>query len=192
MKYLFVGLGNPGQDYHGTRHNIGFEVIDFFASYYQFPEFQIKGQGLFSSFTIDCHTTILYKPTTFMNLSGKALIALVQFFKLPLDHIFVFHDDLNISPGDIRMKQGGGHGGHNGLKSIDQAIGKAYWRVRIGIGHPGDRDLVSSYVLGRFRPPEREKIHSLFSPMALHIPQVFTRTPTKYINDVKHDLNGVH
>lgn len=146
--WLLVGLGNPGNGYAMNRHNIGFMVIDalsgpaMFKSKYKshFAEAQLGGQR-----------TLLLKPQTYMNLSGEAVREVATFFKIDPERIAVFHDELDLLPGQLRIKKGGGHGGHNGLKSIDAHLGtKDYWRLRLGIGHPGHKDEVSPYVLSDF------------------------------------------
>lgn len=113
-----------------------------------------KFQGQFAEFKFQNKTVYALKPLTYMNLSGRSVAELVRFYKIPLDNTYVFHDDLDLAPGKIRLKQGGGNGGHNGLKSLDQFISPQYWRVRIGIGHPGHRDAVSGYVLSNFAKEE--------------------------------------
>lgn len=153
--YLIVGLGNPGPQYENNRHNVGFMVIDAIAKHYAFPDFTQKYNGLFSQGVIDGKKTFLLKPQTFMNLSGKSLAKIVPFFKIPLNQVVVIHDELDLKPGKTRVKKGGGAGGHNGLKSIDGLIGKEYKRVRVGIGHPGHKDLVHSYVLNNFQKEDQ-------------------------------------
>lgn len=147
---LFVGLGNPGEQYHNNRHNIGFMVVDALAQTHKFSVPKTKFKGIVQEGTFQGKKVYLFKPLTYMNLSGTAVSELANFYKIPLHEIVVIHDDLDLDPGKIRMKQGGGHGGHNGLKSLDAHLGNDYWRLRIGIGHPGVRDFVSPYVLSNF------------------------------------------
>jgi PTH1 family peptidyl-tRNA hydrolase len=148
--FLFVGLGNPGAKYENNRHNIGFKVIDSIASFFKVSSFQSKFQGDFAVIKEKEKTIFLFKPQTYMNLSGNAVASLLKFYKIPLNHVFVIHDDLDLLPGKIKIKQGGGSGGHNGLGSIDKNCGPNYFRIRLGIGHSGDKNLVSDYVLSNF------------------------------------------
>lgn len=163
---LFVGLGNPGSQYAKTRHNAGFLAIDEIRASYGFSPEKSRDGGLVSEGFIDGQKIIIFKPLSYMNLSGGPVGRMAQFHKIPPEKIFVFHDDLDIEPGKVRIKQGGGHGGHNGLKSLDSHIGKNYWRIRIGIGHPGDKDLVSNYVLHPFSKNEMRILTSLAAAIA--------------------------
>lgn len=147
---LFVGLGNPGAKYARNRHNIGFMALDRIAEDHGFAPWRAKFQGQLAEGTLGSEKVLLLKPETFMNLSGQSVTAAMRFFKLTPADITVFHDELDLAPGKLRVKQGGGHAGHNGLRSIHQHIGSDYARVRIGIGHPGHKDRVSGYVLSDF------------------------------------------
>lgn len=161
MTILLIGLGNPGDQYLLTRHNAGFIFIDALAHYHKFPPFKEKFKGLYSHGTIDNKPFILLKPQTFMNLSGESVQALMAFYKIKLDQVVVIHDELDLPPLEIRVKKGGGNGGHNGLKSISQFSGNDYWRIRIGIGHPGVREMVSNYVLSAFSKDDLAKLPSM-------------------------------
>ena len=152
--WVFVGLGNPGANYSLNRHNVGFMAMDVIADHFRAPVFKIKSNTALSEVSMPGQRIFLLKPQTFMNLSARGVAPLLAFFKIPLDHVVVFHDDLDLEPGRIKIKCGGGSGGHNGLKSLDQSLGKDYWRVRIGIGHPGHKDAVTGYVLSNFRREE--------------------------------------
>lgn len=147
---LIVGLGNPGAKYAHNRHNVGFMAIDRLADDYGFPAFASKHHGLVSQGKIGQESVILLKPQTFMNLSGQAVQPVMAFYKIVPQDIWVWHDELELPVGRVRIKTAGGHGGHNGLKDIDARIGQNYHRVRIGIGHPGIKSMVSSYVLSDF------------------------------------------
>ena len=150
MIKLIVGLGNPGREYQDTRHNAGFWLVEQLARklgisfnlegkyFAEVAKTKVAGQDLW-----------LLKPQTYMNLSGKAVLSLASFYKILPEEILVVHDELDFKPGTTKLKQGGGNGGHNGLKDIDRVIGKNYWRVRIGIGHPGDASKVAGYVLNK-------------------------------------------
>ncbi|MEP3892304.1 MAG: aminoacyl-tRNA hydrolase [Hellea sp.] len=151
---LWVGLGNPGAKYAGNRHNIGFMAIDAIGADHHFPADKAQFKGLARQGLIDGHKVLLLKPMTFMNESGQSVQAAMQFYKIPLENVTVFHDELDLVPGKFRMKIGGGIAGHNGLRSIRQHCGEDFQRVRLGIGHPGHKDRVHSYVLSDFAKAE--------------------------------------
>ena len=153
---LFVGLGNPGAKYAHNRHNVGFMALEQIASDHGFAPWRGKFQGSVSEGRLGREKVILLKPETFMNRSGQSVGEAMRFYKLTPDDVLVFHDELDLAPGKIRVKQGGGHAGHNGLRSIHQHIGQTYGRVRIGIGHPGHKDRVSGYVLHDFAKADAE------------------------------------
>ncbi len=157
---LIVGLGNPGREYETTRHNAGFLWVDELA---REQKLNFKSEGKFHGLTargqLHGHEVLLLKPQTFMNASGKAVGAVVQFYKIAPAEMLVVHDELDLPPGVARLKMGGGHGGHNGLKDIIAHLGsRDFWRLRLGIGHPGERGEVSDYVLNDPRREERELI----------------------------------
>ena len=152
---LLVGLGNPGGKHHNNRHNIGFMAADKIRETYDFSPYRRRFQGLISEGKIGKNSVRILKPTTFMNESGRSVGETIKFFKLSSDKVFVFYDDLDLVPGKCRIKLGGGAGGHNGLKSLDNQIGNEYWRVRLGIGHPGHKDRVLRYVLQDFAKKEQ-------------------------------------
>ena len=155
---LIVGLGNPGSRYQATRHNAGFWFVDEYAAR---RGVALKTAARYRGEVAECDGVWWLKPSTFMNLSGQSVAALAGFYKIPLSDILVVHDELDLPPGTARLKQGGGHGGHNGLRSMITEMGGAdFWRLRIGIGHPGHKDLVTDYVLGRPSADERELIES--------------------------------
>jgi len=157
---LIVGLGNPGPEYEATRHNVGFWWVDVLAHANKLNfKSESKFHGLTARNQLHGHDVLLLKPQTFMNDSGRSVGALAQFYKIDPAEILVVHDELDLPPGVARLKMGGGHGGHNGLKDIVAHLGtKDFWRLRIGIGHPGDRAEVVNYVLGNPRKEERELI----------------------------------
>ncbi|MDF3034169.1 MAG: aminoacyl-tRNA hydrolase [Alphaproteobacteria bacterium] len=163
--FVLVGLGNPGQKYALNRHNIGFMAVDSLAAAYHFPPFKIKFSAMVSEGTIGRHKVLLCKPMTYMNLSGQPAGDLIRFYKIPPASVYVVHDDLDLEPGQIKLKIGGGNGGHNGLKSLDQHISQGYWRVRLGIGHPGrtslQKDRVTDYVLSNFSRNDEEWLTSV-------------------------------
>ena len=151
---LFVGLGNPGREHAAQRHNIGFMALDAIAGRYSAPAFRARFQGLVGELTLGGERVVLLKPETYMNESGRSVQAAMAFFKIALKDVVVLHDELDIPPGTVRVKTGGGNAGHNGLRSITAMIGNDYRRVRLGIGHPGLKELVHGYVLGPFAKSE--------------------------------------
>lgn len=158
---LYVGLGNPGAQYAGNRHNIGFMALDRIASDHGFSPWRSRFQAQVAEGVLGGEKVVLLKPQTFMNLSGQAVGEAMRFWKLTPADIIVFHDELDIAPFKLRLKTGGGHAGHNGLRSIHQHIGEAYARVRLGIGHPGHKDRVAAYVLNDFAKAEAEGLDDL-------------------------------
>src|SRR5689334_16778167 len=158
---LFVGLGNPGGQYALNRHNVGFMAIDAIAATHDFPAWRKRFSGLSAEGKLGNESVLLFKPQTFMNESGRAVGEAVRFYKLTLGDVVVFHDELDLAPGKVRVKTGGGVAGHNGLRSITAHIGNDYRRVRIGIGHPGVKHLVHPHVLSDFAKSERPWVIAL-------------------------------
>ena len=165
---LFVGLGNPGSRYAGNRHNVGFMAIDAIAHRFKAATWRKRFQSESTECVIGTEKALLLKPETFMNNSGQAVQEAAQFYKIALSDIIVFHDELDLAPGKVRVKLDGGNAGHNGLRSITQHCGNAYRRVRIGIGHPGHKDAVHPWVLNDFSKEEREWVSDLCEAMADH------------------------
>ncbi|WFE73213.1 aminoacyl-tRNA hydrolase [Roseinatronobacter sp. S2] len=163
---LFVGLGNPGTKYAANRHNIGFMALDRIASEHGFAPWRSKFQGSMTEGRIGREKLVLLKPGTFMNLSGQSVGEALRFYKLELADLVVFHDELDLAPGKLRLKQGGGHAGHNGLRSIHAHAGPDYARVRLGIGHPGHKDRVSAYVLSDFAKSDQDWLDALLQGIA--------------------------
>jgi peptidyl-tRNA hydrolase, PTH1 family len=155
---IWVGLGNPGAQYALNRHNIGFMVADALADFYDFSSFTKRFKSLASEGRIGGEKILLLKPQTFMNVSGEAVRAALDFYKLDRGVVTVLHDELDIAPFCVKLKTGGGSAGHNGIKSVAQHIGADFQRVRLGIGHPGRRDAVHDYVLGNFSRKEQEEL----------------------------------
>ncbi len=159
---LFVGLGNPGAKYAGNRHNIGFMALDRIAADHGFGPWKAAFKAEVSEGRLGAGKVLLVKPQTFMNLSGESVRAAMAFYKLTPADVVVFHDELDLAPGRARVKAGGGHAGHNGLRSIHQHLGTdAYARVRLGIGHPGHKDAVAAYVLNDFAKADRDWLEDL-------------------------------
>lgn len=170
MDFLIVGLGNPGREHAQQRHNVGFMAVDRMAERWRADNWKKKFSGDICAATIQKHSVFLLKPQTYMNLSGDSVEQAARFYKIPVDKIIVLHDELDIPFASVRVKQGGGHGGHNGLRSIDACMGNAnYWRIRIGIGHPGEKYLVTPYVLGNFHDDERDTMDKILDGLADHI-----------------------
>ncbi|MBY6201400.1 aminoacyl-tRNA hydrolase [Maritalea mobilis] len=153
---LWVGLGNPGPKYAGNRHNIGWMAVERIAEDHGFAPWRSKFQGSLTEGSLKGEKVLLLKPETFMNLSGQSVGEAMRFYKLSPADVTVFHDELDLAPGKVRVKQGGGHAGHNGLRSIHQHIGEAYQRIRLGIGHPGHKDRVAGYVLSDFAKADQD------------------------------------
>jgi PTH1 family peptidyl-tRNA hydrolase len=169
--WLLVGLGNPGDKYAGNRHNVGFMAIDQIASDYTFPAFRSKFDGLLSEGRIKGQKVALLKPQTFMNDSGRSVGQALRFFKVTPNRVIVFYDELDLPPFKVKVKKGGGTAGHNGLKSIDAHLNRAdYWKVRLGIGHPGDRNRVSGYVLSDFSKEEQQSAPQWIDAVAKYTP----------------------
>lgn len=180
--HLLTGLGNPGARYAGNRHNIGFMVIDALTRAHGFSAPSQKFGGLFQEGRVGTHKVLAFRPLTFMNLSGQAVGEALRFYKLEPGQLIVFHDELDLPLGRLRVKQGGGSGGHNGLKSIDAHVGAEYWRVRLGIGHPGNKDLVTPYVLSDFPKDERAVADELIAAAAAHLPLLLDGDAAGYMN----------
>ena len=186
---LFVGLGNPGENHSKNRHNIGFMVVDTIVNRYGGTPWKKKFQGLASEVTLNQEKLIFLKPSTFMNLSGQSVSDASRFFKLSSTEICVFHDELDLPFLKIRTKIGGGHAGHNGLRSIQQHLGPDYFRVRLGIGHPGDKAKVASYVLSNFPKNSDADLSVLLEVVAEGFPQLQEGNQEKFLNIVSGQSN---
>ena len=163
---LFVGLGNPGERYVGNRHNIGFMAVQAVAKRHGIAPWRRRFQGVAVEGTIGGEKLLLLLPGTYMNESGRAVAEAAHFYKLEAGNVVVFHDEAELAPGKVRLKKGGGNAGHNGLRSISEHIGNDYHRVRLGIGHPGNKDLMESYVLQDFAKDERPWVEALCDVVA--------------------------
>jgi PTH1 family peptidyl-tRNA hydrolase len=181
---LFVGLGNPGPKYAGNRHNIGFMALDRIAADHGFSPWRKAFQGLVAEGRLGNEKVALLKPETFMNLSGQSVQGALAFWKLPLGDLTVFHDELDLAPGKLRLKQGGGHAGHNGLRSIHGHLGDAYARVRLGIGHPGHKDAVAAYVLHDFAKADQDWLEDLLRGISEGAPALAAGDGQKFMNAV--------
>ncbi len=188
--HLIAGLGNPGEKYRHNRHNVGFMAIDEIATRHGFPPFRQKFQGLVAEGTIGQHKVLLLKPQTFMNSSGDSVQQAAQFYKLGPADLTVFYDEIDLAPGRVRVKRGGGTGGHNGLRSIDPQIGNAYRRVRIGVGHPGHKDAVMPHVLGDFSKADREWLAPLLEAIAANVVLLLDGDDNTYMNRLAIAVQG--
>lgn len=178
---LLVGLGNPGNQYEGNRHNIGFMAIDAIAREHGIGQFRSKHAGLLAEGTIAGEKVMLLKPQTFMNRSGDSVQQAAKFFKIEPSDIIVFYDELDLAPGKVRVKIGGGNGGHNGLRSIDPQIGLDYKRVRLGIGHPG-KEFVTPHVLGDFAKADKSWLDPLLDGIGKHIALLLKGDDSGFMN----------
>lgn len=181
---LFVGLGNPGTKHQGNRHNIGFMAIDAIARRHGFSPWRRRFQGETAEGAIDGERVILLKPATYMNESGRSVGEAAQFFKIGESDIVVLHDEIELPPSKVRVKVGGGIAGHNGLRSISAHVGNEYRRVRLGVGHPGVKDLVHIHVLNDFAKTERPWVEALCEIVADHAGLLATGKDASFANKV--------
>ena len=185
---LFAGLGNPGAKYARNRHNIGFMAVDAIAADHGFGPWRAKFRGRVSEGTLGAEKVILLKPETFMNLSGQSVGEAARFYKLAPEDVVVFHDELDLAPGKLRVKQGGGHAGHNGLRSIEAHIGRDFARVRLGIGHPGHKDRVAGYVLQDFAKADADWLDDLMRGVGDGAPWLAEGKPDRFQTAVAQRL----
>jgi PTH1 family peptidyl-tRNA hydrolase len=183
MKIL-VGLGNPGSQYAGHRHNIGFMAMDRIASDHGFGPWRAKFNGDVSEGRLGADKVLLLKPTTFMNDSGRSVQAACAFHKVAPADVIVFHDELDLAPSKVRLKTGGGHAGHNGLRSIHAHLGPEYDRVRLGIGHPGHKDRVAGYVLHDFAKADQDWLDDVMRGISDGIGQLIDGHGDKFLNAI--------
>ncbi|UWQ23061.1 aminoacyl-tRNA hydrolase [Jannaschia sp. W003] len=181
---LWVGLGNPGAKYAGNRHNVGFMALDRIAADHGFPAWRSKFQAELSEGRFGSERVALLKPATFMNLSGQSVGEAMRFLKIESTAVTVFHDELDLAPFKLRLKAGGGHAGHNGLRSIHQHLGPHYDRVRIGIGHPGHKDRVSGYVLSDFAKSEGDALDDMLRGISDGAPKLAAGDGPGFLNAV--------
>lgn len=189
MTVLIVGLGNPGPQYALTRHNVGFMQLDILADDYHFSPQVRKGKSLIREGRFGDRKVLLVKPLTYMNLSGHAVAELVTFYKISLDNVYVIHDDLDLEPFKVRLKKGGGAGGHNGLKSLDSTVGKEYWRLRIGVGRPDDKKNVSNYVLSPFSSSEQDTLADLLGAISDDINLLLKGEGDRFLTSVSQSFS---
>ncbi len=187
---LLIGLGNPGAEHSRNRHNIGFMALDAIAETHGFGPWRNKFQGQISEGRLGSEKCLLLKPSTYMNESGRAANEAVRFYKIDLEDVMVLHDEIDLAPSKIRVKAGGGVAGHNGLKSLTRHIGNDYLRVRIGIGHPGDKSKVHGHVLKDFSKAELEWAEPLINAIATSAPLLASDDSANFMNDVARAVNG--
>ena len=181
---IWVGLGNPGPRYALHRHNVGFMAVDVIADMHSFGPVQKKFQGWAQEGRIGTHKVLLLKPATFMNESGRSVGEALRFYKLGPDALTVFHDELDLAPFKVKVKQGGGHAGHNGLRSIDQHCGPDFRRIRLGIGHPGHKDRVTGHVLGNFAKAEEDELAAMLGAVSAEAEWLAKGDDVRFMNDV--------
>jgi len=186
--WLIVGLGNPDREHTDNRHNVGFMALDRLADDFRLPAWRQKFSSHITEGQLGRDRALLMKPQTYMNLSGRAVAEAARFYKIAPENIIVLHDELDLPPAKLRVKKGGGAAGHNGLKSIDADFGSQdYWRVRMGIGHPGDKARVSGYVLSDFTGDERHKIDLLNAAIARHIELLLGGRDADFMTKISQD-----
>ena len=181
---LLVGLGNPGTKHEDNRHNIGFMAVDEIILRHNFSEPKIKYQGAIYEGRLGGEKALILKPLTFMNLSGKSVSQVARFYKIPSEDIFVFYDELDLEAGRIKFKTGGGNAGHNGLRSLDQYINKNYHRIRLGIGHPGDKSRVSGHVLGDFTRADEKWLEPLLNAVGRSAEKLISCDGINFLNEI--------
>ncbi len=186
---LFVGLGNPGAKYAHNRHNVGYMAADRIAADHGFGPWRSKFQGVISEGRLGSSKVTLLKPETYMNLSGQSVGEAMRFFKLGPEDIFVFQDEIDLAPGKLRVKSGGGHAGHNGLRSLHQHIGPEYARVRIGVGHPGHKDAVPFYVLKDFSKADQQWLDDILRGISDGAPHLADGDSGRFQNAVAVRMN---
>ena len=186
---LLVGLGNPGAEYAKNRHNIGFMALQAIAGRYDFGPFRKKFHGLIAEGAIGGEKVLALKPETFMNDSGRSVAAAAAFYKIPPEDIIVLHDEIDIAAGKVRVKRGGGHAGHNGLRSIHAHIGPDYGRVRIGVGHPGDKDEVTGHVLEDFAKADAGWVEKALGAISEHAGLLLAGDDGAYMTKVAEAVN---
>ena len=186
---IWAGLGNPGAQYALQRHNVGFMVADILAEVHRFGPWQKKFRSLVSEGRIGPHRVLLIKPQTFMNDSGDAVQQALHFYKLEPDALTAIHDELDLAPMKVKVRTGGGLAGHNGLRSINAALGPDFRRLRIGIGHPGHKDKVTGHVLGNYAKSEMEALSDLLGAIAAEAEWLAAGNDVRFMNDVAMRLH---
>lgn len=187
---IWVGLGNPGAEYALNRHNVGFMVLDAIAEIHGFEAPKRRFQGWAIEARLGSEKLLLLKPATFMNKSGQAIGEAMRFYKLEPQDVTVFHDELDLAPFKVKVKRGGGTAGHNGLRSTEQHIGAEFRRVRIGIGHPGNKDRVTGHVLGNYHKTEIDELADMLGAIAAEAAWLAKDDDPRFMNDVAMRLQA--
>ncbi|MBT4741114.1 MAG: aminoacyl-tRNA hydrolase [Rhodospirillaceae bacterium] len=188
---LLVGLGNPGSGYANNRHNLGFMTVDRIVERHGLGTWRTKFQGHFAQGQLGGDNVVLLKPMTFMNESGRAVSEAMSFYKLDLEDVIVFYDEIELAPGKIRVRKGGGHAGHNGIRSLVSHIGEAFWRTRMGVGHPGNKDRVSGYVLQDFAKADSTWVTALVDAATDATPLLIEGEDNRFMTDVAQAMQGI-
>ncbi|MBT4933094.1 MAG: aminoacyl-tRNA hydrolase [Rhodospirillaceae bacterium] len=186
---LLVGLGNPGGDYARNRHNIGFMAVDEIVRRHSFQPFRAKFNGALAEGRIGNAKVLALKPATYMNESGRSVAAAANFYKIDPADVLVIHDELDLEAGKLKLKSGGGHAGHNGLRSIHAHLGEGYRRLRLGIGHPGDKSQVTNHVLKDFAKADQQWLEPLLVSIADHIDMALQGDDAGFLNKVALNTN---
>ncbi|AGF76117.1 aminoacyl-tRNA hydrolase [Bartonella vinsonii] len=188
--WLIAGLGNPGSQYQNNRHNIGFMAVDAIYQTFSFSPWSKKFQAEISNGFINDEKTFLIKPQTFMNLSGQAIGEALRFYKLDLKNLIIIYDELDLPPGKVRVKIGGGNNGHNGIKSIDAHCGTNYCRIRLGIGRPNSKELVYKHVLGNFTKSDQQWLSPLLETIAKNIMLLIKGDQCLFMNEIAQAIKN--
>lgn len=186
---LLAGLGNPGPRYADNRHNIGFMAVDEIVRRHSFSPWRNRFQADCAEGRLGGEKVLAMKPQTYMNESGRAVGEALRFFKLAPEEVIVIYDEIDLAPGKIRVKQGGGTGGHNGIRSLEAHIGKEFWRVRLGVGHPGQKELVHGHVLNDFAKADKVWLEKLLDAVATEIPALVENDAPRFMSRVAEIIN---
>ncbi|MDP6603828.1 MAG: aminoacyl-tRNA hydrolase [Rhodospirillales bacterium] len=188
---LAVGLGNPGGGHAKNRHNIGFMALDAIVEHHRFQRYRAKFSGSVAEGRIAGRRIAALKPLVYMNDSGRSVAEAARFFRVPPDHIIVLHDEIDLAPGRLRVKRGGGHAGHNGLRNIHAHIGPDYCRVRLGVGHPGHKHRVAGHVLRNFVKADQAWVNGILDAVAEHFALLVEGDDSTFMSKVAHDMQAV-
>ncbi len=188
---LLVGLGNPGSGYANNRHNLGFMTVDAIVDSYAIGPWRTKFQGYLAEGKLCKNKVSVFKPMTFMNESGRAVSEIIKFFKIGIDDVIVFFDEIELSPGKVRVKQGGGSAGHNGIRSLISHIGADFCRVRLGVGHPGQKNMVSNYVLEDFSVADKSWVNALLGAAVDSTPLLLEGNHNRFMTDMARAMADV-
>ena len=186
---LVAGLGNPGREYEGTPHNVGFQVVDLLMDKLGISGFQRKFQSQLCRTSVEGEDCILIKPQTYMNKSGQAVAECASFYKIPVENTIVIHDEIDLAPAKVQLKKGGGFAGHKGLESIGHHVGNDFYRIRVGVGHPGEKDLVSGYVLSNFSKDDNQWVSKILRSVSEQIETAILGDENKFNQKMSDGFN---